>query len=204
MEQSELLHDSNVGSTAEILDRFLPAYRHNEVHEILIAASPEAVRRAVREVTGDDVALGRLLFGIRALPARILRRPLPLREYGRPILETAVAGGFIVLHDEPDAIVLGVIGQFWRWTAGGAFVRLSGPEEFLGFSREGYAKAAVDFTLSPREDGKVLVRTETRILPLGAPARRRFGLYWTVVGPGSALLRRTWLRAIRRRAEGRG
>jgi hypothetical protein len=203
MEQSELLHDSNVGSAAEILDRFLPAYRHHEVHEILIAASPEAVRRAVREVTGEDVALGRLLFGIRALPARFLRRPLPLREYGRPILETAVAGGFIVLHDEPDAIVLGVIGQFWRWTAGGAFVRLSGPEEFLGFSREGYAKAAVDFTLKA-QDGKVRVRTETRILPLGASARRRFGLYWTVVGPGSALLRRTWLRAIQRRAEGRG
>lgn len=186
------------------LDRFLPTYRHNEVHETLVAAPPEAVRRAVREVTGGEVALGQLLFEVRALPARILRRPVPLREYGRPILETAVAGGFIVLHDEPDAIVLGVIGQFWRWTAGGGFVRLAGPEEFLGFSREGYAKAAVDFTLKVREDGKVLVRTETRILPLGTSARRWFALYWTVVGPGSALLRRTWLRAIRRRAEGRG
>lgn len=188
---------------ASPLDRFLPTYRHNEVHETLVAASPEVVRRAVREVTGGEVALGRLLFGIRTLPARILRRPVPLREYGQPVLEAAVAGGFIVLHDEPDAIVLGVVGQFWRWTAGGGFVRLAGPEEFLGFSREGYAKAAMDFTLKVREDGKVLVRTETRILPLGRSARRRFGLYWAVVGPASALLRRTWLRAIRRRAEGR-
>ena len=198
---------NGVGEAAQAaspLDRFLPIYRHNEVHETLIAAPPEAVRRAVREVTGEEVALGRILFGIRTLPARILGRPVPLREDGRPVLETAVAGGFIVLHDEPDAVVLGVIGQFWRWTAGGGFVRLSGPEELLAFAQEGYAKAAVDFTLRPREDGNVLVRTETRILPLGASARRRFGLYWTAVGPGSALLRRTWLRAIRRRAEGRG
>lgn len=59
----------------------------------------------------------------------------------------------------------------------------------------------MDFTLEPQEDGRVRLRTETRVLHLGRGTARRFGLYWTVVQPGSALLRRAWLSAIRRRAE---
>ncbi|HSF44036.1 MAG TPA: hypothetical protein VLT87_29885 [Thermoanaerobaculia bacterium] len=184
---------------ARTLDRFLPEYRHNEVHETVIAASPEAVRRAVREVKGREIALARLLFGIRMLPGRLLGRRPPERDYEKTLLDSALAMGFIVLSESPDEIVLGVIGQFWKLT--GEIVRLSGPEELLAFSREGYAKGAVDFTLEEQEDGRVRLRTETRVLPLGREAARRFGLYWTVVRPGSSLLRRSWLSAIRRRAE---
>ena len=45
------------------------------------------------------------------------------------------------------------------------------------------------------------VETETRIQPTDARAARAFGLYWLVVYPGSALIRREWLRAVRRKAE---
>jgi len=31
--------------------------------------------------------------------------------------------------------------------------------------------------------------------------RQRFQLYWRVIYPGSALIRRMWLRAIKQRAE---
>lgn len=181
------------------LDHFLPDYRHNEVHEAVIAASPEAVRRAVREVKGKEIALARLLFGIRMLPGRLLGRRMPERDDEKTILDSALASGFILLSESPDEIVLGVVGQFWKLT--GEIVRLSGPEEFLAFSREGYAKGAVDFTLEELADGRVRLRTETRVLPLGRGTARRFGLYWMVVQPGSAVLRRTWLAAIRRRAE---
>jgi hypothetical protein len=37
--------------------------------------------------------------------------------------------------------------------------------------------------------------------PLDAAARRAFAHYWLVVRPGSGAVRRSWLRAIRRRAE---
>jgi hypothetical protein len=33
-------------------------------------------------------------------------------------------------------------------------------------------------------------------------ARQRFAAYWRVIYPGSALIRRMWLRAIARRTEG--
>jgi hypothetical protein len=32
-------------------------------------------------------------------------------------------------------------------------------------------------------------------------ARRKFGLYWRMICAGSSLIRRMWLRAIKRRAE---
>lgn len=180
------------------LDRWLPEYRHNEVHETVIAAPLEEVRRAVRGVRGREIPYARPLFFLRALPARLLGRPFPDRDHDRPILDVALANGFILLSNEPDAVVLGVVGRFWKLSS--AIVRLAGPQEFLEFQEEGYAKAAMDFTLIPLEDGRVRVRTETRILPLGPEAARRFGLYWSIVHPGSATLRRMWLRAIRRRA----
>lgn len=180
------------------LDRWLPEYRHVEIHETTIAAPLEVVRRAVREVTGGEIALGRLLFGIRSVPALLTGQPFPSRDLHRSVLETMTAGGFFLLSDEPDTMVLGVVGRFWQPT--GSMVKLSSPEEFLSFATEGYAKGAVDFTLRELGDGRVHLRTETRVLPLGARAARRFGLYWFFVHPGSALLRRTWLRAIRKRA----
>ena len=43
--------------------------------------------------------------------------------------------------------------------------------------------------------------TETRVLALSRAARIRFRLYWLAVGPFSALIRRRWLAAAKRRAE---
>lgn len=182
------------------LDRWLPEYRHNEVHEAVVKAPLDAVRRAVREVTGGEIGLARLLFALRAVPARLLGRPIPERAYDRRILDAITAGGFLVLEDAPDEVIVGVIGKFWQ--AAATPLRLETPEEFRAFRTEGYARGAMDFTLTELEDGGVKVRTETRVQPLGPAAARRFGMYWFFVHPGSALLRRTWLRAIRRRAEG--
>jgi hypothetical protein len=183
------------------LDRWLPEYRHNEIHEAVVTAPLEAVRRAVREVTGGEIGLARLLFAIRAVPARLLGRPVPERAYDRRILDAITAGGFLILEDAPDEVIVGVIGKFWQ--AAAAPLRLASPEEFRAFRTEGYARGIMDFTLRDLGDGRVQVRTETRVQPLGPVAARRFGLYWFFVHPGSALLRRTWLRAIKKRAEGR-
>jgi len=181
------------------LDRFLPDYRHNEVHEMVIAASPERVLQAVEELTVKEMPLTAILMGIRTLPARLLGRPGQTRDIARPVLEVAQKGGFLLLSREPREVVLGVAGQFWRLAA--EVVRFSSPEEFLAFSGEGYAKGAVNFSLAEEGNGKVRLRTETRVLPLGKAAARSFALYWFFVHPGSALIRHAWLRAIRRRAE---
>ena len=43
--------------------------------------------------------------------------------------------------------------------------------------------------------------TETRVNAANSAVRRRFHLYWLVVGPFSALIRRRWLAAAHRAAE---
>lgn len=60
-------------------------------------------------------------------------------------------------------------------------------------------KIAFDFRAEPRAGGSVLT-TETRVHALTPRARRLFRLYWLVVGPFSALIRRRWLKAIAARA----
>jgi hypothetical protein len=49
--------------------------------------------------------------------------------------------------------------------------------------------------------GGAELRTETRVLATDAASRQRFGRYWRLIRPGSALIRRTWLGAAKRRAE---
>jgi hypothetical protein len=52
--------------------------------------------------------------------------------------------------------------------------------------------------------GASRLATETRVLALDPGAWIRFRLYWLVVGPFSALIRRRWLAAAKRLAEATG
>jgi hypothetical protein len=61
-------------------------------------------------------------------------------------------------------------------------------------------KSAMNFSVEPL-DGGTLLRTETRVLTTDPASRRAFGRYWLLIKPGSAEVRRGWLRAARRRAE---
>lgn len=60
---------------------------------------------------------------------------------------------------------------------------------------------ALDFTATPDGDGTLLA-TETRVFLTDERSRRRFAAYWLVVRPFSGLVRRSWLAAAKRRAEG--
>lgn len=50
-------------------------------------------------------------------------------------------------------------------------------------------------------EGRARLATETRVRALEARARIGFRIYWLLVGPFSALIRRRWLAAARHRAE---
>ena len=55
---------------------------------------------------------------------------------------------------------------------------------------------ALEVALASRAAPDRIVRTLLRVHALTPRARRLFRLYWLVVGPFSALIRRRWLRAI--------
>jgi hypothetical protein len=163
------------------LDGVLPAWDFRERHSIRVTAPPERVFDAVRSVTLAEMPVARWLMrtrGMRAGP-------------GRPVLEEALRS-FSVLADEPGReLVLGSIGQPWRFRGG----RAPGAD-FAPFDEPGYAKMALSFRL----EGETLV-TETRVLMTDVRSRRAFRRYWLAIRPFSGLIRRVWLRAIRRRAE---
>lgn len=179
------------------LDVFLPEWHFHEVHTRTMAASPARVMAAIRGVTAREVRFFRLLMAVRGF-GRTLDPAGTAKE--RPILQGALERGFLVLAEEPNReLVLGTVGRLWRLA--GTRAPVAGPEEFLAFDRPGYAKVAMNFLLQDADGRATCVSTETRILGLDATAKRRFGAYWTVIHPGSALIRRSWLAAIAARAE---
>ena len=58
----------------------------------------------------------------------------------------------------------------------------------------------MNFLVTPDGPDGSLVSTETRVFATSDDARRQFARYWRVIYPGSAIIRRMWLRAIARRA----
>lgn len=175
------------------LDDFLPTYDLAERHRISVD-SPSAALTAVRRATPGEMPLVRVLFALRSLPALFTRgRGLP-RDRGRSLAEQMIEWGFVVLADSDDEIVLGFVGQPWK-VFGGSMPRLSA-ENWRRFDEAGYVKAIMNFRA-----GNGLLETETRIKATDPVSRRRFARYWRVIRPGSGLIRRSWLRAAKRRAE---
>jgi hypothetical protein len=72
-------------------------------------------------------------------------------------------------------------------------------EQFVRLTGAGYAKAAMNFLITPGGPGVHRVSTETRIVATDAASARAFARYWRLIYPGSALIRRMWLRAVRNR-----
>jgi hypothetical protein len=117
-----------------------------------------------------------------------------------PLYGQMLEFGFVSIGEEPGReLVVGGIGQMFR-ASGGRTPIFRDVSEFVAFREPGYAKVAMNFSARPLESGSEL-RTETRVVATDAASRRRFGRYWRLIQPGSALVRCGWLAAAKRRAE---
>jgi hypothetical protein len=83
----------------------------------------------------------------------------------------------------------------------GAATRAWTRDAYTALEDPGYAKVAMSFRLEPDAAGGVVLYTETRVYATDRSTRRAFTPYWRTIYPGSAILRRTWLKAIKARAE---
>jgi hypothetical protein len=183
------------GSTQ--LDRFVPEWEFDEQHAIRVHAPADRVYHAIHQVTADEILFFRTLVRIRH-PRRApheenILAPSP----DRPLLDVALGSTFIALADAPgDEIVVATLvccGPRRRSDLRTAFA--PGPEP------PRLAKAAMNFGLQDEGNGWTRVTTETRVHGTDRWTQRRFAAYWRVIYPGSALIRRMWLRAIKARAE---
>jgi len=71
----------------------------------------------------------------------------------------------------------------------------------VAFSRADFVKVATNLLIRLRDLGSTELSTKTRIVAMDTAARQKFAAYWAVVRSGSSLIRREWLRAIKRSAE---
>jgi len=162
------------------LDRLMPEYEFGESHEIEVRAPADRVYGAIRAVTAPEIRFFRLLTWIRAPRLRPGqgRESILNPSANRPILDVALGSGFfLVLEEQGREVVVGTL---------------------IG-SRN--TKAFMNFALFDGGQGLTGVVTQTRVHATNRSAARRFAVYWRVIYPGSAFIRRMWLRAIRTRAE---
>ena len=188
--------ESHIGAPRTRHDEFGRVWRFHEVHTRRIAAPPERVYAAIKEVRADEILLFRALTWIRRggrpLPPSLLNPGVD-----RPIVEVATQGGFILLADDPPReLVLGVVVA----RPPGARLPLNA-ELFRAAVPAGHALATMNFLVAADGRGGSIVSTETRVAAGGDAIERRFAAYWRTIYPGSALIRRMWLRAIARRSE---
>lgn len=187
--------ESRVARVETRLDEFAPVWQFREFHTISVAAPPSRVFEAIKRVRADEIRLFRTLTWIRRggqpLPPSILNAGE--RE---SLIDAATRSRFVRLADDvPRELVIGTLVM----APPGTHVTLT-PQVFQQDLAPGFALATMSFVVAPDGPGRSFVSTETRVFANSPSARRRFAAYWRVIYPGSALIRRMWLRAIERRA----
>jgi hypothetical protein len=187
-----------------LIDRHMPVFDVAERHATVVDAPADRTYAAVRHVDLAGSAVIRTLYAARRTFA-LSRRSSGHRGAGRRrsmTLDDLVCDGFVWLEDvPPEELVLGVVGAFW--TPRGRIHRLPA-DAFDAFDRPGLAKAAWNFRVLPDGDTRSFLTTETRVHVPDEGSRRKFLLYWSVVGPFSATIRRRALALIAADASGSG
>jgi hypothetical protein len=178
------------------LDEFAPAWQFSERHTIRIAASPARVFEAIKRTRADEIFLFRTLIWIRGGGKPPPETILTATKRFESLIDVATHTTFVSLADDaPRELVVGtVVG----WPPGTR--RPITSQLFQKPLPPGFTLATMNFVVTPDGGNGSVVSTETRVFANSAPARRRFAVYWRVIYPGSAIIRRMWLRAIQRRA----
>lgn len=188
--------ESRVAQPATRLDAFAPVWQFNEFHTTAVAAPPARVFEAIERVRADEIFLFRTLIRIRRMGRGL---PLSTRDGGAggaSLVEVMLRTSFVSLElERPRELVVGtVIGAPPTWRGPPT------PALFQTALSPGFVLATMNFVVTADGAGGSVVTTETRVFASSPSARRRFAAYWRIIYPGSALIRRMWLRAIRHRA----
>jgi hypothetical protein len=180
-----------------LIDSFAPHPDFVETHSIAINASAEEVHNALWTADLGSSLIIKLLMGLRSLPESILRRGCVPPGNRKITLQTIIGSGFGVLANQPEEIVLGVTGKFWRPTGNlSPFNR----EDFDRPVSSGLARGVWNFSVKADKPGPAILSTETRVVCGDEVSRRKFRAYWFFVRPFSGLIRIIMLRAVRKAA----
>jgi hypothetical protein len=180
------------------LDEWMPAFQFDEQHTIHVDAPPETVFAAIREVRADEILFFRTLIAIRRCgqpgPESIMNAP-----ENKPLLDIATQTTFVYLADDPPReLVVGTVIAAPRGIHAPAKLT---PDLFRKTLPPGVALATMNFLVTSDDHGGSTISSVTRVYANSPSIVRRFAVYWRIIHPGSDIIRRSWLRAIKRRAE---
>jgi hypothetical protein len=164
-------------------------------HEIAIAAPADLVFFDATRLNLQSLPIVRAIFRVRAWfmgdtiesPAK----PLGL------VSDTMVLGWGLLSHVPCRSIVMGAAAR--PWTRNVTF-RTIPPAEFAAFAEPDYVKIVWTLEAQPVGPERTRFRTETRVEPTDAEARRKFFWYWLACGIGIRVIRWSMLRELRRNA----
>ncbi len=183
---------------ADHLDDYLPEYSFVERHEVLVHATPERTAAALREVTFDDIRVYDTLMRIRALAGGHLRTAPSMGKVRILKAISSPGSGFLPLYEDEREIVMGMAGQPWS-SARRPKIRTAA--DYQAFQDAESVKVAFNLKIEDQGGGFTRVTTETRIGATDDAGRRIMARYWRLVYPGSGMIRRMWMNAVRTRAE---
>ncbi len=179
------------------LDRFLPRADVRERHEVVVRAPADLVFDLARHLDLRSVAPIRAIFRLRELLLGARRRERP----ARGLVEETLGLGWGVLEEEPGRFfAAGAVCE--PWLPDVIFQRVEA-SRFASYAEPGRVKIVWTLEARPLSHGATRFVTETRAAGTDAEARTRFRRYWRRVGAGVVLIRRLFLRALRREAERR-
>lgn len=167
-------------------DKYLPEYYVSKTENVEINASVDQVYSLVEELDFSGSKVIYWLFRLRGIP---VPEGMSLRGLEKM--------GFIRLEAIKNSeIILGLVGQFW--TPSGKMRQFT-PEEFTSLDDPEFAKATWSFQVSHVSNAVTRLSTETRVFCPTPAVRRKFGFYWSLIGPFSSWTRREMLKALKKR-----
>jgi len=177
------------------IDTLLPDYSFGEYHEVVVDASPEAVKRAFKTMAVRDIPAIRLLAKIRGIDDKKEMRYAGKTNERSDTFSTPDFNFFVI--DSTEMVTVMLLN---------ASTAIPPPpvktlEQFRTFNKPGYIKVVINFRFISQRNGQTVVTTDTRNYGMTKEDSRIFARYWRMIYPGSAIIRRLWLDELAKRAK---
>jgi hypothetical protein len=181
------------------LDDVVPDADHVTRQSRVIDAPPSVVWEELHRLRLSSLPVTLVFSAVRALPVLLTGRGRRRGGLDRTVLDVVPIPE--LASDPPSHVLFGGVLQPWKLTGGQRppVLDSAGVREW---SEPGWVKVGMEFRLT-RAVGGTRLSCETRIAATDADSRRRFGLYWLAVQPGSSAIRWELLTAVAMRAEAR-
>ena len=183
--------------TRDLLDLHLPAYDVVLTEHITVDADPATVFEVAKDFDfmSTRSRLVTTLMTARALPSRVLRRPLATPQSLRLARDSGALPGWLVLGAVPGReVVFGAVGTFWKADIAWRDVAA---DEFSGFAEPGWGKIACHLLVRPDGPGRCILTYECRTATTDPVSSARMSRYWWLIRPFVAYIMRAVLRTMR-------